>query len=467
MDGNNEYGLIVPPNAVEAEQSVLGALMLAPEALAKIDDWLDEGDFYRPDHRMIYRAVRELAGRNQACDPVTLSEWFENNGLADRVGGPAYFLELANGTPSAANIVAYAEIVAEKSRLREAMRIGGELMAAARERHADSSKILAKGMHDLSQMQPAGSRGGLVHVLGTLRNVFASMVARYQQGPGLIGLETPWQALNAWTKGLRPILYVVAARPSMGKSVFGGNLADFVSQRGKRVGYFSIEMSADECMQRSLAATGDIPFEWIEQPNDEHEDSDLFWNRLTAANDVISKSGLLIDDSTALKRGQLRARALRAHRQQKLDLIVVDHLHDMGEEDNEEKRIAVGRNVQAAKDLVKLCRCPVVLLAQLNRNVAERADKRPTLSDLRETGEIEQKADVVLFLHREDYYDKNTHLKGVIELIPGKGRNLRMSQTMHLENHFARMRMTDMTYPLPEPEVEQGKSSWGRKRRFS
>jgi replicative DNA helicase len=461
----NDFGLIQAPQSIDAEQSVLGALMLKPSALSQVDDWLTEDDFYDRGHRMIYRAVRELTQRQQAVDPVTMAEWFEVNDLVHLTGGPAYFLDIANSTPSAANIVGYSEIVAEKGRLRAAMRIGTELTAAATGRHADSSIIIAKGMHELTQLQPAGTRGGLMPIKGALKSLFEVMVQRHASGPGLLGLATPWKGINTWTKGLRPVFYIVAARPSMGKSIFALELAAHAALNGVRVAFFSAEMSADECMARMVACVARVPYEWVEQPID-CEDSELYWGRVTGAYDALCKADLLIDDTPGIRRGHMRARAMRAHRQKPLGLIVLDHLHDMGEEAGEEKRIAVGRNTQACKDLTKLCRCPVLAMAQLSRPPKTASViHRPTLTDLRETGEIEQKGDVIAALHREDYYDKNSSMKGIVEFLPLKGRNLRLGETIYLGNVFEQMRMTDWESDIPSYDAASTANTGGWRRK--
>jgi replicative DNA helicase len=229
----------------------------------------------------------------------------------------------------------------------------------------------------------------------------------------------------------------------------GGNLACFTALRGNRVAWFSAEMTAQECLTRAIAAHGDIPFDWVEQPNDKGPDAETYWARQSQIMKALTASPLLIDDTPAITIAQVMARARREHLRAPLRLIVIDHMHDMGTDPRAEIRHEYGRIAQGAKTLAKELDCPVVLLAQLNRNLSGRAEKRPTLTDLRDSGEIEQKADVVLFLHREDYHDSSTHMKGVVELIPAKGRNIRTDSTVYLSNRYDRMRLDDWDGCIP------------------
>lgn len=306
--------LRIPPHAIDAEQAVLGGLMLQPEALAKLSDWLVEADFYRKDHRLIFRAVTVLIGRGSPVDPVTMGEWFQANGLEDVMGGMGYLIDLSDAMHSAANIVAYAEIVVEKSRLRSAIDAGTSLAEAAWARGADSQQIISTAAHELSQMRASKMRGGLEPVKSGMRQLQAEIMERYQRGPGLIGEPWPWKDLNATTNGLRNgVLYVVGARPSMGKSVFGLQTAVFTALRGKRTAFFSIEMGAAECLARAIACVGNIPHEWVEHPTDDHEDAEFFWHRLTDTTKLLIDSPLLIDETPAISGRQMFARARRAH----------------------------------------------------------------------------------------------------------------------------------------------------------
>lgn len=444
--------LRIPPHAIDAEQAVLGGLMLAPESLPKIADWLTEQDFYRADHRLVYRAVATLIARGAPVDPVTMMDWFESNDMTSLIGGVTYLIELCDATHSAANIVAYAEIVVEKSRLRAAIEAGMKLTEAAWSRGADSQQIIATAAHDLAQMQASKLRGGLEPAIVGMRRMQAELMARYSRGPSLLGLPWPWPELNECTKGLRDgELYVIGGRPNMGKSILALQAALHVSLTGQRVALFSVEMTADQCMSRGVACIGEIAHDWVENPAQDDIDADFWWSRLNTATQRIIESPLLIDETPAITIDQLMARARREHLKQPIRLIVVDHMHDMQLDPSREVRHEYGRIAQGAKTLAKEFKCPVVLLAQLNRAAANRADKRPTMTDLRESGEIEQKADVILFVHREDYYDPKTHLKGLVEVIVAKGRNIRTGGTIDLRNVFSEMRMDNWDGLRPAP----------------
>lgn len=442
--------LRVAPHAIDAEQAVLGGLMLAPNALPKIADWLHEDDFYRKDHRLIFRAITQLIDRGAPVDAVTLGDWFDANGLAEMIGGGGYLFELNEATASAANLVAYAEIVVERSRCRVLIDTGMRITEAAYKPGTDPQQLVAETMHNLSLMQASKLRGALEPVKGAMQRMHAGLMARYAAGPGLLGMPWPWKGLNDCTKGLRDgVLYVVGARPSMGKSIFGLQTAVFNALRGNNTAFFSVEMGAEECMARAVACVGEIPHEWVENPAKDDDNAEWNWSKLTNATAAIIAAPLLIDETPGLTVEQFSARARRAHLQKPLRLIVVDHMHDMGLDGKREQRHEYGRIAQMAKTLAKELHCPVILLAQLNR---KNAGGRPGLTDLRESGEIEQKADVVLFLHREDYYDspeRQTHLKGVVEVIPAKGRNIRVGNTIHLQNTFSEMRMQDWIGELP------------------
>lgn len=444
--------LRIPPHDANAEQAVLGMLMLVPESLAKVSDWLSEDDFYRADHRIIYRAVVTLIGRGSPVDPVTMGDWFQANDMDGMVGGIGYLIELSNSTASAANLVAHAEIVVEKSRLRAAITTGMDLAEAAWKRGADSQQIIATASHDLAQMQASKMRGGLEPAVVGMRRMHAELMDRYNRGPSLLGLPWPWPELNECTKGLRDgELIVVGARPNMGKSVFALQAALHVALTGERVAYFSIEMTADQCMSRAVACIGEIAHDWVENPAQEDIDAEFWWSRLNSATARITDSPLLIDETPAISIDQMMARARREHMKKPIRLIVADHMHDMQLDPSREVRHEYGRIAQGAKTLAKEFKCPVVLLAQLNRASANRADKRPTMTDLRESGEIEQKADVILFLHREDYYDPKTYLKGLVEVLVAKGRSIRTGGTIDLRNVFSEMRLESWEGPRPVP----------------
>ncbi|MDF4024111.1 replicative DNA helicase [Luteibacter sp. PPL201] len=447
-----EFGdtLRVPPHSTESEQAVLGGLMLDPDALPRVADWLKADDFYRADHRWLFMAIVGLRERKSPCDAITLGEWFEANGLSDAVDR-VYLLELASTTPSAANIVAYAEIVVERARLRQTLDVATRMLEACWRPGASSEAIIGHAAHELAAIQVSRLRGGLTPIKPAMSRLFDQMQGRYEEAEKagkdarpLLGMPWPWRDMNRVTKGLRDgVLYVVGARPNMGKTVFGLQAAIFNALRGEHVAVFSVEMSTDECMARAVAATGMIPHDWVDNPTPYDDDAETHWSRLSDAAGQLIGSTLLVDDTPSITIDQLMARARRAHRQKPIRLIVVDHIHDMGVDEKRELRREYGRIVQGAKTLAKELNCPVILMAQLNRLAGQRKDPRPVMSDLRESGEIEQKADVILFLHRDDYYDKNSKRRGIVDVILAKGRNIKTGENVELVNCFEQMRLKD------------------------
>lgn len=437
----------VPPHSVQSEQAVLSSLMLDPKALPKVSDWLAEEDFYRRDHRLIFRSILALVEKGKPLDAVTIGEWFEANALAEQIGGTGYLIELWNSPSSTSNITAHAEIVVEKSRLRQGIELGTELVNLGFARGATASDVSALAQSRLANMAPT-RHTGLLPAKEGLNRWWDELLERVNR-PGMIGLPTPWKGLNDITKGLRGgRVYVLAGRPGMGKSIIGCQLAAFTALRGVRTALFSLEMGTEEVNQRNVAALADVPHDFLESPV---EDSP-HWVPLNPAFDQLRRAPLLVDDTPALTANQLAARAERAHLQAAIGLVVVDHLHEMTF-DARNRVDSIGDSVRRLKSLAKHLDVPVVLLAQLNRAGATRtaAERRPTLTDLRGAGGIEEVADVVIFVHREDAYDEKTHLKDVVELQIAKGRNIRKG-TVYLHGQYDRMRADDWRGPLPQPE---------------
>jgi len=442
--------LRIPPQSTRAEMSVLGGLMLAPEAWPQVSDVLEEGDFYRRDHQLIFRAIRELAEKSKPYDAVTLGEWFEANGFSELVAGGAYLIELATTTPSAANIRSYADIVQDKASLRKLIDLGTEAQASAYQPEGRSaSEILAEVSTKVGELQPK-QRGGFVSVKEAGRSWLEAMQRRYNEKERITGIPTPYSGFNHASRGLQPATcYIFAARPSMGKSVVANGIAACAALRGKRVALFSLEASREAVLDRCVANIGDVPYAWLQGPGSYEDPGGIFMTRATSAMGQLIDSGLMIDDATGISCRQFEAKARRLHHKSGVDLIVVDHIHDF-EVDPKLARFEYGRIVQTGKTLAKEWKIPVVLFAQLNRGLETRQDKRPKLADLRESGEIEQKADVITFLHREDYYDAKTHLQGVLEMNICKGRDIEIG-AHNCRHRFDRMRVEDWVGPLPTP----------------
>ena len=456
--------LLQPPWSEESERSVLGSLMIDPSALTSISDWLTEADFFRRDHRLIFRSISTLIERREPCDVVTLGEWFRAQGIADEVGGCGYVMELANNTPSAANVVAYAEIIAEQSRKRQAIGIAMQAQSDAFARGSKAEDVISQAMAALSNLQVSKLRSGLKSSKPLAREWYADLVRRHQIGDRVTGMSTPWREVNEATHGLQDgELIILAGRPNMGKSVAGFNLAEHVAGNGERVAVFSLEMTSTQVMRRCVASRGDIPHDWLLAPNDAGLSSELYWSNATRAHTEIGDMPMLIDDTPALTIDQITAIAKRAHLQQRLRLVIVDHLHIVRRKGDNDVR-ELGQISGGLKALAKDLGCPVVALAQLNRSVTGRTDKRPLMADLRASGEIEQDADLILLLHREDYYDRATHLRGVVEMEIAKGRDVKTGTQINLANRFDVMRLQDWQGPLPEKPVSHDGESKGLRR---
>jgi replicative DNA helicase len=455
--------LRVPPQSIEAEQSVLGGLMLAPASLSKVSDWLKPADFLRNDHRLIYTAILEMGGCTppKPFDAVTLADWFEAQGLGEQVAGGAYLIELASTTPSAANIVAYAEIVRDKSLLRQAINSASKLQDACYQPSGrDTGEIIASHAHEITQLRGDPRGGGLVLASAGLNDWFEDLQARYAAGGKVTGMPYPWMEINDITHGLQAgELTIIAGRPSMGKSIMGLNLALFTAMRQKNTAFFSLEMTKRQVNRRSIASLCGVPHDWLLAP-----DSDEYWPHVTNAIRQLRGASLLVDDQAGLTVEQWVARARRAHMQRPIELLVLDHMHDMVLPGKKDPRFEIGDIAAAGKALGKEFDCPVVLLAQLNRGLEDRTDKRPVMKDLRESGAIEQKADVIWFLYRDDYYMRNEpeyKPNNVVEVILGKGRDIEVGAPVILRADFAHMAMRDWEGDKPmrkKPEAKQKQS---------
>jgi replicative DNA helicase len=417
--------LRVPPQSVEAEQAVIGGLMLAPESLDRVGDFLGENDFYRGDHRLIYRAIRELSEKNKPFDAVTLGEWFEGNGLADKIGGTGYLTELASTTPSAANIRAYAEIVREKAVLRQLIEVGTEIVNDGfRPDGRDSGEVLAQAEMKVFRIAEQGRRGraDFVPLRDAMKEAFQMLQERYENQGSVTGLPTGYHDLDEMTAGLQPSdLIILAARPAMGKTTLALNLAEYAALKTKKaVAVYSMEMSASQLAFRLISSIGRVNATRLRTGQLEDED----WSRVNMAIKMLSEVKIFIDDTPALSPDVLRSKARRIKREHDLGLIVIDYLQLMAVPGTGENRATeISEISRSLKALAKELNVPVIALSQLNRGLESRTDKRPVMADLRESGAIEQDADIIMFIYRDEYYHKDSPDKGLAEVIIGKQRN--------------------------------------------
>ena len=418
--------LKVPPHSVEAEQSVLGGLLINNNAWDDIADKVIENDFYLPQHRYVFRLIQELVDENEPADITTLSEALDKRDLLGEVGGIAYLGELANSTPSVANIVAYANIVRERSVLRQLVRVSNEIADSAFSPDgAKSTDLLDQAESKIFAIAELGARQGGPEVIKSLLTKAVNRIDQlYKSDSPITGLSTGFTDLDEKTSGLQPSdLIIIAGRPSMGKTSFAMNIGENAAiQSGLPVLVFSMEMPAEGLAMRMLSSLGRINQTRMRSGKLEEDD----WPRLNSAISLLAEQKLFIDDTPAMTPTEVRARARRIHREHgQLGLIIIDYLQLMQVAGSDNRVNEVSEISRSLKALAKELEVPVIALSQLNRGLEQRPDKRPIMSDLRESGAIEQDADLIMFIYRDEVYNKeeDNPLKGTAEIIIGKQRN--------------------------------------------
>jgi replicative DNA helicase len=422
--------LRVPPHSTEAEQSVLGGLLLENLAWDKCSDLLTDSDFYRHEHRHIYAAIGSLIASSKPADVITVFEALQSLGKAEDCGGLAYLNALAQSVPSASNVRRYAEIVRERSVLRKLISASDEIATTAFNPQGQPvSQILDEAESRIFRIGEEGSRGGAG--FQPMDKLVQALIDRVQEleangSEDVTGIRTGFYDLDRMTAGLQKgDLIVLAARPSMGKTAFALNIAEHVAvQEGLPVAVFSMEMGASQLALRVVGSLGRIDQQHLRTGRLRDDE----WERLPEAASKLSEAPMFIDETPGLNPAELRARARRLARQYggTLGLIVIDYLQLMSgsSNSNDENRATVlGEISRGMKGLAKELQCPVIALSQLNRSVETRPDKRPMMSDLRESGAIEQDADVIMFIYRDDYYNKDSKEPGVAEIVLAKQRN--------------------------------------------
>ena len=420
--------LKLPPHSIEAEQSLIGGLLLDNTAWDRVADIVGQADFYRDDHRRIFGHIRKLIEMARPADVVTVFESIEKSNEVDQTGGMAYLGEIANATPSAANIRRYAEIVHERAVLRKLVTVGDEIAASAlNPAGRDAKQLLDDAERRVFEIAEAGAKGG--QGFAAITPLLGQVVDRIQQlyerdsASDITGVPTGFYKLDEMTSGLQPgDMIVVAGRPSMGKTAFALNIAEHVGVELRLpVAIFSLEMSGPQIAMRMLSSIGRL--DQTKTRTGRLSDDD--WDKMTVALGKLHDAPIHIDETGAINATDLRARARRLHRQcGKLGLIVIDYLQLMtSSKENENRATEISEISRSIKALAKELAVPVIALSQLSRKVEERNDKRPLMSDLRESGAIEQDADIILMMYREEYYKPDTTDKGIAEVIVGKHRN--------------------------------------------
>ncbi len=424
----NQAGTRIPPHSIESEQAVLGALLISPDSFDQISDIVTEPAFYQFDHRLIYRAIAGLASANQPTDVVTVTGWLEQNALLSDAGGLLYISALAQESPGATNIKAYASIVQERAVLRELISASNDIADAAFTPDGRNSKDLldfAESRVFSIADETVASGQGFNNIKSVLAGTLDRLSYLFETQQAITGVATGFTELDEQTSGLQPSdLIIIAGRPSMGKTSFAMNIAEHAALTGEHpVAVFSMEMPSQQLAMRMIASLGRIELQKLRTGRLAEQD----WTRVTGAiGQLTEKRNLFIDDTPALTPTEVRARARRLKREHNgLQLIVIDYLQLMrvhGSAENKATEIAeISRSLKA---LAKELDVPVIALSQLNRSLEQRPDKRPIMSDLRESGAIEQDADMIMFVYREEVYEPDKEeVKGVAEILIRKQRN--------------------------------------------
>lgn len=428
-DGYTESGaeqrLKVPPNSINAEQALIGGLMLNAQAWDKIADVIVGEDFYRKDHRLIFAAIANLVEAGSPCDVVTVSEHLDGRGELESAGGLEYLATLANETAGAANARAYAKIIRETSTLRALINAGNEISGNAftsGERNA--AQILDEAERLVFDIAEKGSRGR--RGFKSLKQILPEAVDRidllHQSEGSITGISSGYHEFDKLTAGLQAgELIIIAGRPSMGKTTLALNIGENAAIGSKvPTAIFSMEMPSQQLAFRMISSLGRVDQTHLRTGNFPDED----WSRINTAVQLMSEAPIFIDDTPSLSPTEIRARARRLHREHGLGLIIIDYLQLMQVEGSKENRATeISEISRSLKALAKELELPVIALSQLNRSVEQRTDKRPVMSDLRESGAIEQDADLIVFIYREEVYNQDTPRKGIADIAIAKQRN--------------------------------------------
>jgi replicative DNA helicase len=450
----------VPPHNLDAEVSILGGLMVDPYAWDQVGGAVSEDDFYKAAHLKIFHAIQDLYVRSQPVDIITVSNYLTEKKEIDAIGGASYLAEVMNNTPTSAHIATYAKIVKEKALLRRLIHVSGEIVEKA---YGDSYADVESFLDEVeSQIFSIGEKkqSGLVGAAELIKVSIDRLTELSSRPPGaVVGISSGFKGLDAMTSGFQPgEITIIAARPSMGKTAFSLNIAQHAAIReNKYVAYFSVEMAKEQMMMRMLASEARVGLGDLRNGSV----NDNAWPRLIDKASKMAEANIFIDDTSGISPFEIRAKCRRLKAQHGLDMIIIDYLQLMDLKQKVESRErAVSEISRSLKALAKELEIPVIALAQLNRGVEGRSDRRPMLSDLRESGSIEQDADVIMMLYRDDYYDRdNPDAKGHAEVIIGKQRNgptgtvkLRWEATI---GRFSDPEDGGSAHPLPPPPQTQ------------
>ncbi|SFE82034.1 replicative DNA helicase [Trichococcus pasteurii] len=420
----------VPPHSIEAEQSVLGSIFLDPETVVNVLEYLETSDFYRKNHQIIFDAILQLNNRNEAIDVVTIANELDTKNQLENAGGMEYLAELAVAVPTSANVEYYAKIVEEKSILRNLIRSATEIVRKGYEEGDELAVMLDSAEQNILQVSERRNRSGFIRISDVVSASLQNIESLAQQSDDVTGVPTGYIALDKMTAGLqKEELIILAARPAVGKTAFALNIAQNVATKADQVvAIFSLEMGAESLVNRMLCAEGNIDAGHL-RTGQLSEDE---WSNLIMAMGTLGQSKIFIDDTPGIRIAEIRAKSRRLLQEQgKLGLIVIDYLQLIEGNNRESRQQEVSDISRQLKKLAKELKVPVIALSQLSRGVEQRQDKRPVLSDIRESGSIEQDADIVAFLYRDDYYEReggeeserDEQENNVVEVIIEKNRS--------------------------------------------
>lgn len=413
-----------PPQNVEAEQAVLGAVFLQPEALITASEILMPDDFYRQAHQYIFQAMLELSDQGKAVDVVTIYEALASTGKIEDVGGLPYLTELSGAVPTAANLEYYAHIVEDKALLRRLIRTATQIATDSYAREDEVETLMDEAEKNILEVSSRKNVGAFKNIKDVLVKTYDDIEILHNRKGDITGIPSGFSALDHMTAGFqRNDLIIVAARPSVGKTAFALNIAQNVATKtDENVAIFSLEMGAEQLVMRMLCAEGNINAQNLRTGSLTADD----WQKLTIAMGTLSNSGIYIDDSPGVRVNEIRSKCRRLQQEAGLGMIVIDYLQlisGSGRNGGENRQQEVSEISRSLKALARELKIPVIALSQLSRSVESRQDKRPMMSDIRESGSIEQDADIVAFLYRDDYYDHESENDGTIEIIIAKQRN--------------------------------------------
>lgn len=413
----------LPPQNIEAEQAVIGAIFLEPSALTPASEILIPEDFYRAAHQKIFNAMVKLSDQGKAVDLITVTEELAASKILEDIGGVSYLSEVAGSVPTAANIEYYANIVAEKSLLRRLIRTATGIAQDGYTREDEVEALLGEAEKSIMEVAQRKNASAFHNIKDVLVRTYDNIETLHQRTGDITGIPTGFAELDRMTAGFqRNDLIIVGARPSVGKTAFALNIAQNVATRaGENVAIFSLEMGAEQLVMRMLCAEGNIDAQRLRTGTLTDED----WAKLTMAMGSLSNAGIFIDDTPGVRISDIRAKCRRLKQEHGLGMILIDYLQlilgsGRGGENRQQEISEISRSL---KGLARELQIPVIALSQLSRGLEQRQDKRPMMSDIRESGSIEQDADIVAFLYRDDYYDKESENKNIIEIIIAKQRN--------------------------------------------